>query len=41
MWVSVRVLQELIAERQIVDGVARTKNGHADVRIDKYCAYRL
>ncbi|MCD2115085.1 hypothetical protein LQ384_28860 [Rhodococcus rhodochrous] len=32
--VSVRVLQELIAERKIVDGVARTKNGHAYLHRD-------
>lgn len=32
--VSVRVLQELIAERRIVDGVERTKNGHAYLHRD-------
>ena len=32
--VSVRVLQELIAERKVVDGVARTKNGHAYLHRD-------
>ncbi|WP_064257434.1 hypothetical protein [Rhodococcus sp. HS-D2] len=33
--VGVRVLQELIAERKIVDGVARTKNGHAYLHRDR------
>lgn len=32
--VSVRVLQELIAERKIVDGVARTQSGHAYLHRD-------
>jgi len=32
--VSVRVLQELIAERRIIDGVERTKRGHAYLHRD-------